>query len=117
MTKEAGKPSNASSNGTNNGTNNGMTRHIGTDSYETLQAIKSNARFWKWAIPIAITVALVIGGYLGKTVLLHEINTALEKALAPLRIDIQRIDKKVDRLEVQAGYQAEQIREFKLRGK
>lgn len=97
-------------------------KSLGTDSYETLQAVKHSARFWAWAIPILVVVGLAAlsgVGYMAKTALVGEIkgviNESIQREVKPLRDDIQKLYRSVDVVKIQGSYQAEQIREIKAR--
>lgn len=92
---------------------------------ETL-AVKKLGAFW---LPLLVTLGVAVGGgviwvfgWIGKRALMAEINAAINKAVAPIKRDIGEIRKgqiemgrKVDRVEVQQTYQAEQIKEIKNR--
>ncbi len=88
--------------------------------------VKKIGAFW---LPLMVTVGVAAGGgvlwlfgWMGKKALMAEINAAINKAVAPIQRDVGEIKKgqvdvgrKVDRMEIQQTYQAEQIREIKKR--
>lgn len=90
------------------------------------KVVKSLGAFW---LPLLVALGIALGGgalgllgWLGKRALIAEFDVAIKKAMQPITRDVGEIRKgqiemgrKVDRMEVQQAYQAEQIREIKKR--
>jgi hypothetical protein len=90
------------------------------------KVVKSLGAFW---LPLIVALGIALGGgvlgllgWMGKRALMAEFDVAIKKAMQPMTRDVGEIRKgqiemgrKVDRMEIQQTYQAEQIREIKKR--
>lgn len=108
-------------------------KDLSSGELDALREIKNEAKvvknlgaFW---IPVIVALGIALGGgalgvlgWLGKRALMAEFDVAIKRAMQPITRDVGEIRKgqiemgrKVDRMEVQQTYQAEQIREIKKR--
>jgi|GEM_PF-5813055 len=108
-------------------------KDLSSGELDALREIKNEAKvvknlgaFW---LPLIVALGIALGGgalgvlgWLGKRALMAEFDVAIKRAMQPITRDVGEIRKgqiemgrKVDRMEVQQAYQAEQIREIKKR--